>query len=760
MTALRWLDLRWLARRFPAVGLAAASIAMTACGREAAPGGVTQATPGTAVAAGTPVVLISIDTLRSDHLPMYGSTGSTAVATPHLDALRRDGLLFTHAYSHMPLTLPSHTTVLTGLLPAQSGVRDNVGYPLDRKAIDEGRQPHLAKLLQARGYATGAAVSAYVLQGKTGLSAGFDFYDDDVELRANVGLGGMQRPGSETLSKLEPWLRDNAAKPFFLFFHLYEPHTPYDAPAAFAAPGRSAYDAEIAAADAVVGRLLDELRRTGAYDRALVILFSDHGEGLGEHGEDEHGVLLYREALQVPLVVKLPAARRAGETIAAPTGLFDVAPTVLEVLGLDKPAAMTGRSLLGIGGEPARRIYSETFYPKLHFGWSDLHSLVDGAHHLIDGPDPELYDLAADSRETRNLRDGERRVFGELRRELASYDRTLAPPAALDEETRQAMASLGYLGGAVAADDGPAVDPKAKVGSLRDFRQATEKMASKDYRGAVEALQRTLRENPRMADAWEILGRAYERLGDRDAAIGAYESALKSSGGSSHVAAALASLFLAMNRLDDAETHAKMALGASAGLAHGILAQVAKERGDLDRAEKEALASMEEKGDRVGPLVTLADVLHARGRYEEALRRLGEARQAYEQRRAKDRDLLRGMSLIEGRVQADIGDAAKAEAAFRKEIELFPEDLRAYSSLAILFALIDRAPEAGATIRRMVEANPSPAAFAEAVKTYRVLRDDAGATKLLRYALSKYPQSAELRALTTASGLVTRRSSR
>jgi arylsulfatase A-like enzyme/cytochrome c-type biogenesis protein CcmH/NrfG len=741
--------------RAPVVAMAVALSLLTACRgeRTASPGGGSG--PGNRAAAGTPVILISIDTLRSDHLPFYGYG---AIQTPRLGKLRQDGILFEHAYSHMPLTLPSHTTVLTGLLPAQSGVRDNVGYPLDKQAIAEGRHPHLAKILKGHGYATAGAISAYVLQGKSGISAGFDLYDDDIEMRSSVGLGALQRPGIETLKRVTPWLREHAAQPFFLFFHIYEPHTPYDPAPAFAALAKTPYDGEILVADDVVGKLIAELEQAGIYDRALIVLFSDHGEGLGDHGEDEHGVLLYREALQVPLLVKLPGNQRAGASVERPVGLFDIAPTVLEALGIERPAVMTGESLLAAStvAQSPRRIYSETFYPRLHFGWSDLHSLADGSRHFIDGPDPELYDLVADPRETRNLRDEERRAFGEMRQAMAGYDRVLQPPSAVDEETRRAMAALGYLGGAVAADSGPAADPKLKVGSLRDFREGTERLARKDNRGAIESFRKTLAENPRMADAWEFLGRAYERSGDRDAAVAAYQSALKSSGGSAHVAAALASLYLAMNRLDEAETHAKMAVATSAGMAHGILAQIAKERGDFDKAEREALASMEEKEDRVGPLITLADVLHAKGRYDEALRRAREARAAYEARRAKDPDLLRGLNLIEGRSHADLGDATAAETAFRREIELFPEDLRAYSSLAILYALTGRAADAGGALRRMVESNPSPAAFAEAVKTYRILKDDGGSAKLLRYALSKFPTSAELRALTTSSGLVDR----
>ncbi|MFP5285977.1 MAG: sulfatase, partial [Thermoanaerobaculia bacterium] len=311
-------------------------------------------TPGTkpSIPEGTPVVIISIDTLRADHLPAYGYRG---VETPAIDRLRADGILFEKAYSPTPLTFPAHSSLLTGVLPGVHGVRDNVGYRLDAQ-----RLPYLPRLLKDRGYATGGAVSAYVLQGKGGLDAGFDLYEDSVEFRTNAGLGGMQRPGSETLKLSLDWLRGAKDEPFFFFFHIYEPHTPYAPPEPFASRYPSRYDGEIAAADKIVGDLLSALEGFEVYDDALIVLVSDHGEGLGDHGEEEHGVLLYDEAIHVPLIVKLPGGKRAGSTISKPAQLTDVVPTVLSLLGLPLPEDLKGTSLLELEEAPERRIYSET----------------------------------------------------------------------------------------------------------------------------------------------------------------------------------------------------------------------------------------------------------------------------------------------------------------------------------------------------------------------------------------------------------------
>ena len=297
------------------------------------------ATEDTASTDGSPpIVIISIDTLRSDRLPVYGYG---EVETPAIDALAQDSILFERAYTHVPLTLPAHASLFTGLLPGEHGVRDNAGYRLDT----EGR-PYLPRQLSELGYRTGGAVSSFVLRSATGLGRHFDVYDDRIispgsELEA-------ERDGASTLDSIRPWVRSASEQPFLLFLHLYEPHTPYRPPEPYASRYSSAYDGEIAAADRVVGDLIDELRKLGVYDRAAIVLLSDHGEGLGDHGEQEHGVLLYREVLQIPLLLKLPRSERAGTSIATPVALIDVAPTLLELAGGD-PRAFTARPV------PARR---------------------------------------------------------------------------------------------------------------------------------------------------------------------------------------------------------------------------------------------------------------------------------------------------------------------------------------------------------------------------------------------------------------------
>lgn len=254
-----------------------------------------------------PVVVVSVDTLRADHLPVYGYRG---VQTPALDALGRDSIVFTNAYSNVPLTLPSHAALLTGLLPFENGVRDNIGFRL------APARRTLATLLQSASYATGAAVSSYVLRADRGLAAGFDYYDDSMPNNPT-----RERAGMESAAALAKWGGAVRDRPLFLFLHIYEPHAPYTPPEPFASRYASApYDGEIAAADAAVGSFVDFLKRAGLYDRAILVFLSDHGEGLGDHGEEEHGVFLYREALRVPSFSNGPArpARDRGSRLRSP----------------------------------------------------------------------------------------------------------------------------------------------------------------------------------------------------------------------------------------------------------------------------------------------------------------------------------------------------------------------------------------------------------------------------------------------------------
>src|SRR5258708_34445438 len=414
---------------------------------------------------GAPVIVISIDTLRADHLPMFGYKD---VDTPSLDVLRKDSILFTNAWSAVPLTFPSHTAMLTGLLPPENGVRNNIGYTLD-PAI-----PTIPKALKSKGYDTGAAVSAYVLRGPPGLAPVFDFYDDAIVSKADVAVGSLQRSGFDTVAVSERWINAHSGRPFFFFLHIFEPHSPYEPIEPFRSRYRSAYDGEIATADQIVGKFIDNLKQRGLYDKAIVILMSDHGEGLYQHGEPEHGIFVYREVLHVPLLIKLPGRARAGESDSATVSLIDLFPTIAELTDAPAPPNLRGKTLLHHDASVAsRRIYAESLYGRIHLGWSELRTLIDVDHQFIQAPKPELYDLKKDRGETTNVVSGERRLYTAMRDQLGDYGAHIDLPSHIDPEEAKKLTALNYLSSSAPAAHGPLPDPKDGIGDITAMMAAT-----------------------------------------------------------------------------------------------------------------------------------------------------------------------------------------------------------------------------------------------------------------------------------------------
>ncbi len=697
-----------------------------------------------AVAAGAPVVLISIDTLRADRLPVYGYGG---VETPAIDAFRRDAVLFESAYSHVPLTLPSHTSVFTGMLPPEHGVRDNLGVQIERA----GELPFLPRRLREAGYRTAAMVSTFVLQAASGISEGFEVYNDTRQ--ADSQSLELLRDGAETLEQAKRWLDGNATSgPFLLFFHIYEPHTPYRPPQPFASRYADPYDGDVAYADRLVGELLERLKSLGVYDEALIVLFSDHGEGLGDHGEQEHGVFLYRETQWVPLLLKLPGNARAGDTISRPVGLYDIYPTVLELLDLEVESEVSGVSLLRDDVEPGRTIYAETYYPRSHLGWSELATLIGDRYQYIDAPRPELYDLDTDPAQQTNLIRDQRRVASELRADLHAIDPNYEPPGEADAETMAQLAALGYVG-TVAEVDGPLADPKDKVHILEMLKDAAMSFQDGDFDAAAELFSTALDSEPQMLDAWEYYARAMKNSGRATEALEAYRRALEVSGGRPRYALEAAKLFFELGRIDEAEAHARLAVAGGETGAHALLGQAAVAQGDLEAADEAIRQAREAEVSELSIRRLEMNLAVAREDWQQVLT-LSEQIEALaadpamlDNPIAAGSSLLSGMYVARGRAQAQLGMAAEAEASFRREIELSPRLLASYTHLALLYAVLDRAPETAATLRTMVERNPHPHAYAEAVRTLDFMGDPRSAAGLLGQALGRWPADAELLAL-------------
>jgi len=361
-----------------------------------------RATPrkSTALTKASPdIFLVTIDTLRADHVGCYGYK---QIETPALDALAADGVRFENAFTHSPITNTSHTSILTGLLPSVHGVTD-FGVPLSPQHTT------WAELLKKKGYQTAAFIGAVILDSSSlapGLNRGFDFYDNfPAKTDSKERFGRVERRGMEVVQHAESWLAKHRTGPRFVWVHLFDPHDPYEPPPPYSEKYKNLYDGEIAYADSALGNLIAFLKKTGAYPNSIIVVVGDHGEGLGEHGEETHGLFLYDSTLHVPMIVKMGGAAQHGVVIEEQVRTTDILPTILSLTKVPAPAELNGESMMPIIGraEAAEHIlFAETDYP-LRFGWAPLRSVRDEGFKFIEAPKPELYNLRSDPSEKQNL---------------------------------------------------------------------------------------------------------------------------------------------------------------------------------------------------------------------------------------------------------------------------------------------------------------------------------------------------------------------
>jgi choline-sulfatase len=476
--------------------------------------------PRSAVAASTPVILISLDTLRADHLGVYGYR---LASTPHIDSFAAHGTVFQQISSQIPLTLPSHLSLFTSTYPSANHVEENAEQAPPNAVT-------LASVLQAHGYRTAAFIGSVYLERELGMDRGFDLYDSPFSFEAfsslsgsmffgdrngNPLLGRDRRGGALVVRAAVQWLSANRDKPVFAFVHLFDLHRPYHLPPSAASrPGISEYDAQLEYVDQLVGTLQEALVREGWWERALVILLADHGEGLGDHGEQTHGYFIYQSTLHVPLIVHWPSgAPEWAARVQAPAGLIDVAPTVLDFLHLPEPASFAGRSLLKpLDSDPAGRpVYSESVYSHDAFGWAPLRSLRDGKYKYIAAPRRELYNLELDPWERNNVIAEEPAEARSLERRIAAYvPGRPAPGGAIPPERLAALKSLGYLAPAArprSEASGP--DPKDRLAEYTLYERAQNEILSGQGDQAIVLLRQLLRQDPQNRLARRDIGVAY-----------------------------------------------------------------------------------------------------------------------------------------------------------------------------------------------------------------------------------------------------------
>jgi arylsulfatase A-like enzyme/tetratricopeptide (TPR) repeat protein len=651
------------------------------------------------------VLLVSLDTTRADRL---GSYGWSAARTPVLDAIAARGLRFTQARTVTPLTLPAHASLLTGTFPAWHGVRDNGGFYLGEEQVT------WAETLQQKGFRTGAFVASFVLDGRWGTAQGFDRYFDDFDLSRHEGQGmdAVQRRGDAVVDQALRWLAEDRAKPFFAWVHLYDPHTPYEAPepwrSQFPATASGAYDAEIAFMDAQVGRLIEALRADGRLDRTVVVAVGDHGESLGEHEEQAHGFFVYDATVHVPLLVAGPGITAA--VVDDPVRIVDVMPTALGALGVAAPAVVQGASLLQPAGRQGLVSLSESFFPRYHYGWSELTAVTDGRFKLVRAPRPELYDLHADPGETRDLAGVNTSRVAAMQRAtdalLARVSGKAAAqgPQAVDPETEERLRALGYVGSSATArvlEDRPRADPKDRISLYNQLKLAGTDSAEGRLDAAVARVREALATDPEIVEGWTLLGNFLVKQERYEDAAEQYRRALALDPEHQGATFSLALTYKHRGLLKEAETGFERArsLDPRGGRAVFQLADLAMRRQDHARAEALLREALGRRVDRPAFQVKLGECLLEMQRAPEAEKVLREALAARP-------DVPGGQYNLALAREAQ-GDPAGAAEAYAAELRRDGKAHRAAFNLGKLLLRAGRARESAERFRASVDAAPT-----------------------------------------------------
>ncbi len=613
------------------------------------------------------VLLITLDTTRADRIGCYGYGKAK---TPNLDRLAQMGVKFENAYCQVPLTLPSHCTILTGTYPLYHGVRNNGNYKLSDKVET------LAEILKSKGWKTSAFVASFSLDSRFGVDQGFEFYDDDMgEERIKTFLS--ERRAEKVYSAFRRWYRGKGEGKWFSWVHFYDPHLPYDPPEPWRTELEDRYDGEIAYMDEYVGKVVDELG--DELEKTLIVIVGDHGESLGEHGERDHGIFLYEVSMKVPMIMVASKKFPKNKGIKANVRLVDIAPTVIDFLGIENSQNFQGESLLPyVSGRKKRDLpfYMETVYPKESFNWAELKGVVDGEWKYVFAPKEELYNIREDPHESKNLFEIEKERAEQLKALMERMEKEfisgISGKRVLSREDEERLRSLGYIGGDFSSGKSKSLpDPKDKLESLKILLDAKECEYRKDISCAIEKYETLIKIDPEIPLSYHYLGRIYHRTGNYGRAVEVIKKGLEINPDSYQLLSQLSAIYTVMGKYNEALEAAKKAL--------------------------------EIKPDFFEALVAIGWILSHTNRPHESLHYYEEALKIEPENKLLKIDYAYSL-LLSGQIE-------KALEIYNHLKERYPDDYKIYQELGITYSALRNFEKAYENLYKAVQLHPSPETY-------------------------------------------------
>jgi arylsulfatase A-like enzyme/Tfp pilus assembly protein PilF len=654
------------------------------------------------------LLLVTIDTLRADHLPAYGYT---KIHTPNLDRLANESFVFDNAIAQVPMTLPSHTSILTGLLPPVHGVRDNAGFILDPKVTT------VAETLKAKGYTTAAFISSFVLDSQFGLAQGFDLYSDNFSLvQDRIDTSHISRRAEETELEVDAWLKKNSNQKFFLWVHYYDPHDPYDPPEPYKTEyASSLYDGEIAYTDHVFGKLYGLLDELQLKEKTIVVMVGDHGEGLGEHKEQTHSIFIYNATQHVPLMVRLPKIK--SKRVKGVVSLVDIVPTVLEWLGIQPDQNLQGRSLIPLidAKDSPRFAYSESIFPELHYGFSPLRKITTDQYEFIDAPNAELYDSVKDRSELKNLIKEKPEIAKVLHQKLDEILKSLQTDSRqtqkMDAESEEKLRALGYVGTIVASTpESLKIDPKDKIDVIESISQAHQALNQKNFSFVVETTTRVIEQEPNMVDAHFLLATAYLNLNENEKAVTEMMTTIRLKPDHIQTLANLGGFYQLQGKLDEAEQWYLQLLKVQPEHLRTCmnLVDLYQKKNEPEKAKvylakiissyKNALKNTEVAENRADLLEKLAQTYFASGDLDESEKALMEAIQL-----APNRSMAH---FHMGAIYQQKNELDKAIAEYEAESRISPNNFKVFFNLGVLYRQSQKLQDSIQSFQKALQLNP------------------------------------------------------